>query len=49
MLCFIGKECGGAEGGVDKIIVEDSSTIGIGASQLNIPYKEIILKEKIQT
>ena len=33
MLCFIGKECGGAEGGVDKIDVEDSSTTGIEASQ----------------
>ncbi|KAK3219490.1 hypothetical protein Dsin_013460 [Dipteronia sinensis] len=35
---FKGKECGRAEGGVDKIDVEDSSTTGVAAVD-NIPYE----------
>ncbi|KAK3219496.1 hypothetical protein Dsin_013466 [Dipteronia sinensis] len=35
---FKGKECGGAEGGVDKIDVEDSSTTGAAAVD-NMPYE----------
>ena len=49
MLCFIGKESDGAEGVTDKMIVEDSitigvksaitgDTIGIRTSQPNLPY-----------
>ena len=48
MLYFKGKECGGFEGSVDKIDVEFSSTIGTGASQPNIPCKEVITKEKLR-
>ncbi|KAK0596869.1 hypothetical protein LWI29_019783 [Acer saccharum] len=38
ILCFIGKECGGAEGGVDKIDLEDSSTTEAAVVD-NMPYE----------